>query len=150
MPLQCEWDPQKAEANEAKHGVSFEEAITVFADPLARIFEDPEHSETERREIIVGLSDQQNLILVSSWKRTTGFDSSARARRPAWSVKTMRKTLARKRAQREQQELSSEYRFDYSRSKPNRFAESMSGGAIAIVLGPDVAAVFKSSKAVNA
>ena len=65
MPLQFEWDPQKAEANEAKHGVSFEEAITVFADPLARIFEDPEHSETERREIIVGHSDQQNLILVS-------------------------------------------------------------------------------------
>lgn len=62
----------------------------------------------------------------------------------------MRKTLARKRAQTEQKELSSEYRFDYGRSKPNRFAASMSGGAIAIVLEPDVAAVFKSSKAVNA
>ena len=59
MPLQFEWDPKKAKANEAKHRVSFEEAITVFADLLARIFEDPEHSESERREIIIGHSVQQ-------------------------------------------------------------------------------------------
>jgi uncharacterized DUF497 family protein len=65
MPLQFEWNARKAEANEAKHGVSFEEAITVFADPLARIFADEEHSESERREIIIGRSDQRNLILVS-------------------------------------------------------------------------------------
>ena len=65
MSLQFEWDSKKAEANKVKHGVSFEEAITVFADPLARIFEDPEHSETERREIIIGHSNKQNLILVS-------------------------------------------------------------------------------------
>jgi uncharacterized protein len=65
MSLQFEWDSTKAEANKVKHGVSFEEAITVFADPLARIFEDPQHSETERREIIIGRSAKQNLILVS-------------------------------------------------------------------------------------
>ncbi len=65
MPLQFEWDARKAKANEAKHGVSFEEAIAVFADTLARIFEDAEHSENERREIIIGHSDRQNLILVS-------------------------------------------------------------------------------------
>jgi len=44
MSLQFEWDSKKAEANKVKHGISFEEAITVLADPLARIFEDPEHS----------------------------------------------------------------------------------------------------------
>ncbi len=65
MPLQFEWDARKAKANEAKHGVSFGEAITVFADSLARIFEDAEHSENERREIIIGHSDRQNLLLVS-------------------------------------------------------------------------------------
>ena len=65
MSLQFEWDSKKAEANKVKHGVSFEEAITVFADSLARIFEDPEHSKTERREIIIGHSNKQNLILVS-------------------------------------------------------------------------------------
>jgi len=65
MSLQFEWDSKKAEANKVRHGVSFEEAITVFADPLARIFEDPEHSEIERREIIIGHSAKQNLVLVS-------------------------------------------------------------------------------------
>jgi len=65
MSLQFEWDSKKAEANKVKHGVSFEEAITVFAGPLARIFEDPEHSETERREIIIGHSNKRNLILVT-------------------------------------------------------------------------------------
>jgi uncharacterized protein len=57
--------PRKPKQIRLKHGVSFEEAITVFADPLARIFEDPEHSETERREIIIGHSNKRNLILVS-------------------------------------------------------------------------------------
>lgn len=65
MPLQFEWDERKAKANEAKHGVSFKEAITAFADPLARIFQDEGHSESEQREIIVGHSDRKNLILVS-------------------------------------------------------------------------------------
>jgi hypothetical protein len=62
----------------------------------------------------------------------------------------MKKTLARKKGQNGQEELSSEYRFDYGKSEPNRFAVAMSGGAIAVVLEPDVAAVFKSSKKVNA
>jgi uncharacterized DUF497 family protein len=65
MPLQFEWHARKAKANKAKHGVSFEEAISIFADPLARIFEDAEHSENERREIIIGHSDRQSLILVT-------------------------------------------------------------------------------------
>lgn len=62
----------------------------------------------------------------------------------------MKKTLSRKKRQNSREELSSEYRFDYSKAKPNRFAARMSGSTIAVVLEPDVAAVFKSSKAVNA
>jgi uncharacterized DUF497 family protein len=54
MSLQFEWDPKKAKANLRKHGVSFEEAMTIFADPLARIFADQEHSAGEHREIIIG------------------------------------------------------------------------------------------------
>lgn len=65
MSLQFEWDPRKAKVNLAKHGVSFEEAMTVFGDLLARIFDDEEHSEDEKREIIVGHSIQQHLVLVS-------------------------------------------------------------------------------------
>ena len=65
MSLQFEWDPRKAKVNLAKHGGSFEEAMTVFGDLLARIFDDEEHSEDEKQEIIIGHSIQQHLVLVS-------------------------------------------------------------------------------------
>ena len=62
----------------------------------------------------------------------------------------MKKTLARKRGQPKQEELRSEYRFDYRKSKPNRFTSKMSEDSITVVLEPDIAAIFKSSKTVNA
>jgi hypothetical protein len=62
----------------------------------------------------------------------------------------MKKTLARKKKQAKRENLRSEYRFDYRKSKPNRFAAKMSEDAIAVVLEPDIAAIFKSSKTVNA
>ena len=49
--------------------MAFEEALTVFADPLARIFDDPDHSENEQRELIVGHSAQQRLLVVSFTER---------------------------------------------------------------------------------
>jgi uncharacterized DUF497 family protein len=64
MSVRFEWDPTKAEANRAKHDISFEEAMTVFANPLARIFPDEEHSIDELREIIIGHSARHQLILV--------------------------------------------------------------------------------------
>ena len=67
--LEFEWDSAKAESNFAKHGVSFEEALTVFMDPNASIHTDPDHSESERREIIVGHSIQQRLLFVSFTER---------------------------------------------------------------------------------
>ena len=62
----------------------------------------------------------------------------------------MKKTLVRKKRREKQDTLRSEYRFDYSKAKPNRFVAKMSEGTVAVVLEPDVAAVFKSSEAVNA
>jgi len=64
MSLRFEWDPKKAAANLAKHRVSFEEGLTVFSDPLARIFDDEDHSIEEAREIIIGHSTQHRLLLV--------------------------------------------------------------------------------------
>jgi uncharacterized protein len=58
------WDLEKAEINLRKHGVSFEEAMTVFKDRLALIFDDEEHSQEEHREIIIGSSALQRMILV--------------------------------------------------------------------------------------
>ena len=62
--MKFEWDPKKAASNLSKHGVPFEEALTVFADPLARIFDDEDHSTEEQREIIVGHSASERLLLV--------------------------------------------------------------------------------------
>lgn len=71
MSLEFEWDSDKAKANLTSHGIGFREALTVFADPLARIFEDKDHSETEWREIIIGHSEKQRLILVCFTARGT-------------------------------------------------------------------------------
>ena len=64
MSLSFHWDPGKAVANERKHGVNFDEALTVFDDPLARVFADQWHSEAEFREIIIGHSHLGRLLLV--------------------------------------------------------------------------------------
>jgi uncharacterized DUF497 family protein len=69
MNLRFEWDDNKAAANIQKHGVSFEEAQTVFYDPLACIFDDEAHSVDEIREIIIGYSTANRLLLVSFTER---------------------------------------------------------------------------------
>jgi uncharacterized protein len=71
MALGFEWDQRKARANLAKHQVSFEEALTVFADPLARIFDDEKHSTDERRELIIGHSIERRRIVVCFTTRRT-------------------------------------------------------------------------------
>lgn len=62
--MQFDWDKQKARTNLAKHGVSFEEASTVFGDDFAKIFFDEIHSDDEVREIIVGYSISNRLLFV--------------------------------------------------------------------------------------
>jgi uncharacterized DUF497 family protein len=62
--MRFEWDPTKAENNIQKHDVSFDEAVTVFKDPLAFIFDDEAHSEEEHREIIIGMSALRRMLLV--------------------------------------------------------------------------------------
>ena len=64
MPLVFEWDAKKAKNNHRKHGVSFDEACTVFDDPLAAIFHDEDHSVGEPREIIIGHSIIRRLVIV--------------------------------------------------------------------------------------
>ena len=58
------WDQAKDKANIKKHGLSFEEAKTVFADEFARLIPDPDHSEAEDRFILLGLSNNVRLIMV--------------------------------------------------------------------------------------
>ena len=69
MALNFEWDEDKAKSNLAKHAVSFEEAATVFGDPLSLTIHDPIHSQVEDRFIIIGNSYQRKLLVVVHTER---------------------------------------------------------------------------------
>jgi uncharacterized DUF497 family protein len=69
MALRFEWDENKAKSNTYKYGVAFEKASSVFADPLAAIFDDETHSTHEPREIIIGHSAEGRLLIVSYTER---------------------------------------------------------------------------------
>ncbi len=72
MNFQFEWDNHKADINIKKHGISFEEAKTVFNDPLGYIFDDEWHSIDEWREIIIGNSENNRLLLVYFTEKAKG------------------------------------------------------------------------------
>ncbi|SPE27960.1 conserved hypothetical protein [Candidatus Sulfopaludibacter sp. SbA3] len=77
------------------------------------------------------------------------FASSALVVLPGKNRTTMKKTPRTKPTAKRVQGLRAEYRFDYTKAKPNRFAQGTQPGSVAILLDPDVARVFKSAKAVN-
>ncbi len=62
--IRFEWDPAKAESNEKKHGISFQEAKTVFWDEQGLVLEDPDHRLGEERLILLGLSRSLRLLVV--------------------------------------------------------------------------------------
>ena len=66
------WDRRKAQYNLVKHGVSFEEAQTVFLDESARLIDDPDHSEDEERFVLLGYSFQARCLIVSHCYRQSG------------------------------------------------------------------------------
>ena len=70
--VRFEWNQLKASANKRRHGVSFEEAVTVFYDDDALEFDDPDHSETEDRFIMLGLSFKTRVLIVSHCVREFG------------------------------------------------------------------------------
>ena len=69
MEVVYEWDPDKAANNWRKHGVAFAEAASVFLDPIALTFDDPDHSDEELREITIGVSTEQRVLFVSHCMR---------------------------------------------------------------------------------
>lgn len=64
MDFKFEWDEQKARINERKHGVTFTDATTAFADPFGRVFYDEDHSLTEDRFVLLGYSASERLLIV--------------------------------------------------------------------------------------
>ncbi len=89
------WDPRKAKSNLAKHGVSFEEAKSVFLDDSARLLDDPDHSEDEERFLLLGYSFQARCLVVSHCYRESDAEirlisarkATAQEERIYWSLK---------------------------------------------------------------
>jgi len=77
------WDPVKATANAQEHGITFDEASTVFGDPLALLMSDPDHSEDEERYLLLGMSNQQRPLVIAFVERPprTRLISARRATR---------------------------------------------------------------------
>ncbi len=67
--MKFEWDPQKADSNQKKHGVSFQEAASVFGDVLSITYPDPDHSVKENRFITVGMSRLGRVLMVAHTDR---------------------------------------------------------------------------------
>ena len=83
MGYTFEWNREKAEANRKKHGVTFDEASTVFGDPLAMLMSDPDHSVGEKRYLLLGMSNRRRLLVVAFAARPprTRLISARRAER---------------------------------------------------------------------
>jgi uncharacterized protein len=86
MRIDFDWDPAKAATNLAKHGVTFQEAVTVFIDPFARAILDPDHGADEERWVTIGKGATGNLlVVVHTWREMNPFRTVVRiisARRP--------------------------------------------------------------------
>ena len=81
--LRFEWDERKNRSNEKKHGVSFEEARTVFLDDNARLIDDPGHSDDEDRFVLMGFSEQLRILVVCHCCREDGDVIRIISARPA-------------------------------------------------------------------
>jgi hypothetical protein len=64
-----EWDAEKARQNVDKHGISFEEVVTAFGDPLSVTVSDPDHSDSEERQLLLGMSRRSRLVVVAFTER---------------------------------------------------------------------------------
>jgi hypothetical protein len=149
--VRFEWDSKKAAASLKNHRVSFDEAVSVFADPLASIFDDEAHSNAEPARS----SSDTRFLTGSSWfvllsRSVTWFGSSRRGWHQAESVKIMKKTRTGNRTKPASEEMRKEYRFDYGKARPNRFAKQMADASpLVVVVDSDVAEVFGTAESIN-
>ena len=118
--IEFAWDPRKARSNLIKHGVSFEEAQSVFLDESARLIDDPDHSKDEDRFILLGYSLQARCLIVNHCYRESDFVirliSARRAAKEEeevyWSVKSVLERQMRKE-------------YDFTKSRKNPYAKQL-------------------------
>lgn len=135
MGVIFEWDEGKAKQNVGKHGVSFDEAATVFGDPLSLTIEDALHSDDEQRFVTIGQSARGRWVVVV-------HTSSARGWQPRVRGSAMKKVN-----DLPDEDVLDEY--DFRGGVRGKYASRYAEGSNVIVLSPDVAKVFRDSEAVN-
>ena len=141
-----EWDPRKATANLKKHGVAFEDAATVFRDPLAFTFQDPDHSLEERREITIGHTMEGSWCSSRIATAGCGPGSSAHARLHVVSANNMKKESVTKRGD----DLRPEY--DLSKLKGGvrgKYYSSATAATNLVLIDPDLTGMFPDAASVN-
>jgi hypothetical protein len=138
-----EWDPAKARANRRKHGVTFEEAVTVFNDPLSSTI--PTHCTQELR---TGSSFSGNRLNSGYWLSCipigrTPYASSVRV----WLVHTKGRLMKKQSETNRDPDMLDDY--DFSQGVRGKYVERFAEGSNVVVLSPDIAEIFPDSEAVN-
>ncbi|MDC8448891.1 MAG: BrnT family toxin [Nitrospira sp.] len=142
MGLLFEWDERKAKQNLSKHGISFEEASTVFSDTLSVTIDDPFHSVREQRCVTLGHSSKQRLVVVVLQTRADVSVSSVLALLRAVKGAPMKKLVRERR-----RDMLPEY--DFRKGVRGKYAKRYAEGSNVVVLSPDVAKIFRTSESVN-
>lgn len=148
MSYEFEWDPAKAAASLAKHGVSFEEAVTAFGDPFSINMPDPSHSAAEERFLVLGMSDRQRpagrcvcrtRAAHPPHQRSDGYSTRASPR--------MKKTKANSKLDPDRDTMRPEY--DFSKGVRGVTAARYAQGTNLVLIDPELHQLFPTSEAVN-
>lgn len=141
-----EWDGRKAARNLTKHGISFEEAATVFHDPLAMTFPDPDHSPDEGREITIGHTMKQRLAFVAHCQR--GIRIRLISARLATNAE--RSSMKKESSKTTVDELRKEYDLSsLQRGVRGKYYCRATAGTNLVLIDADLAHVFPDSDSVN-
>jgi uncharacterized DUF497 family protein len=141
--VKFEWDPKKAQANLDKHRVSFEEASTIFGNPLAATVPDPLHSDEELRFITMGRGQS---AAFSSW-RTQSEATASGSSVPAWPRRPRESDMGSRVHVENGDEMLPEY--DFSGAVRGKYYDRYQKGTNVVLLDADVAEVFPDAASVN-
>ncbi len=143
--MHFEWRRAKAESNRRKHKVTFDEAVSVFYDPLSATFPDPDSPSTEQRLVTVGQSSQDRLLVVVH----TEQDETIRLSVHGWLQRMSANGMKAKRTN-EVAQMRAEYDFDYSKAVRGKYYKRLlKEGSNVVILDRDVAKAFPDSASVN-
>ena len=144
--MRFEWDPQKADGNLKKHGLSFQDAASVLGDTLSITYPDPDHSEDEHRFITVGTHNPASCLWLLTQIEEATFGLLVHERRHGKNASAMKKANDKKKSD----DLRPEY--DLSKLKGGvrgKYAKRFQKGTNLVLLSPDVAKYFPDEQSVN-